>query len=121
MKRICVVSFWSCLVSGVTVSSWWESMWEMWPTSVAIPVEVTRKKPEPRVTNVTRGSGFFLVTSTGMATEVGHISHMLSHQEETVTPLTKQLQKLTTQILFISGSAVVVSIVINASRGYAFK
>src|SRR3954454_14595985 len=33
-------------------------------------------------TNVTRGSGAFVVTSTGMATEVGHISHMLSGQEE---------------------------------------
>src|SRR5436190_3024399 len=28
-------------------------------------------------TNVTRGAGSFVVTSTGMATEVGHISHML--------------------------------------------
>src|SRR3954464_10425337 len=28
-------------------------------------------------TNLTRGSGTFVVTSTGMATEVGHISHML--------------------------------------------
>ncbi len=72
-------------------------------------------------TNVTRGSGLFVVTATGMATEVGHISHMLQHQEETVTPLTKQLQKLTMQILFISGGAVVASIIINSSRGYAFK
>lgn len=72
-------------------------------------------------TNVTRGSGLFVVTATGMETEVGHISHMLQHQDETVTPLTKQLQKLTIQILFISGSAVVASIIINSSRGYAFK
>jgi P-type Ca2+ transporter type 2C len=72
-------------------------------------------------TNVTRGSGLFLVTATGMATEVGHISNLLQHEEETVTPLTRQLQKLTMQILFISGSAVVVSIIINSSRGYAFK
>jgi Ca2+-transporting ATPase len=72
-------------------------------------------------TNVTRGSGLFVVTATGMATEVGHISNMLQRQEETVTPLTRQLQKLTMQILFISGSAVIVSIIINSSRGYAFK
>ena len=72
-------------------------------------------------TNVTRGSGLFVVTATGMATEVGHISNMLQHQDETVTPLTKQLQKLTMQILFISGAAVVISIIINSSRGYAFK
>ena len=33
-------------------------------------------------TNVTRGAGSFVVTSTGMATEVGHISHMLQAQED---------------------------------------
>ena len=35
-------------------------------------------------TNVTRGSGLFAVTATGMATEVGHISNMLQHQDETI-------------------------------------
>ena len=29
-------------------------------------------------TNVTRGTGEFVVTATGMATEVGHISGMLA-------------------------------------------
>src|SRR3954462_8767944 len=33
-------------------------------------------------TNVTRGAGKFVVTETGMATEVGHISHMLSQSED---------------------------------------
>ena len=33
-------------------------------------------------TNVTRGTGSFVVTSTGMETEVGHISGMLQHQDE---------------------------------------
>src|SRR4029079_1660414 len=72
-------------------------------------------------TNVTRGSGLFVVTATGMATEVGHISHLLAHEEETVTPLTRQLQKLTMQILFISGTAVIVSMALNLSRGDSFK
>ena len=54
-------------------------------------------------TNVTRGAGSFVVTSTGMATEVGHISHMLQSAEDADTPLTIQLKKLTSQILFISG------------------
>jgi len=52
MNRIWIVSFCSCFVSGVTVSSWCWSMFEMWPTSVAIPVEVTTNRPEPRVTFV---------------------------------------------------------------------
>ena len=50
-------------------------------------------------TNVTRGSGAFVVTSTGMETEVGHISHMLQATEDADTPLTVQLKKLTNQIL----------------------
>ena len=67
-------------------------------------------------TNVTRGSGELIVTTTGMATEVGHISNMLSQESESASPLTKQLNKLTSQILVISGTALVLSIAINASR-----
>jgi P-type Ca2+ transporter type 2C len=72
-------------------------------------------------TNATRGAGDFVVTATGMATEVGHISHMLQAEGDTKTPLTKQLEKLTSQILFIAGAAVIVSIVLNSSRGESFK
>src|SRR5215467_16193659 len=64
-------------------------------------------------TNVTRGAGSFVVTSTGMSTEVGHISGMLQSSGESDTPLTIQLKKLTNQILFISGAAVAVSIALN--------
>jgi Ca2+-transporting ATPase len=71
-------------------------------------------------TNVTRGSGIFIVTSTGMSTEVGHISHMLSAETESDTPLTKQLKKLTSQILVISGVSVGISIALNLSRGESF-
>src|SRR5262245_12262743 len=72
-------------------------------------------------TNVTRGAGEFVVTTTGMATEVGHISGMLAQEDEQASPLTKQLNKLTSQILVISGTALVISIVLNMSRGEAFK
>src|SRR4051812_8117389 len=71
-------------------------------------------------TNVTRGSGAFVVTATGMATEVGHISHMLQASGETETPLTRQLTKLTKQILWIAGAALVVSMTLNLSRGESF-
>ena len=71
-------------------------------------------------TNVTRGSGSFVVTSTGMATEVGHISHMLQSTDDADTPLTIQLKKLTSQILVIAGAAVAVSVVLNLSRGESF-
>jgi len=71
-------------------------------------------------TSVTRGAGEFVVTSTGMATEVGHISGMLQSQEEIETPLTRQLAKLTRQILLISGVSVLISVALNLSRGEAF-
>ena len=56
-------------------------------------------------TQVTRGAGTILVTSTGMSTEVGHISGMLQVTDEEVTPLTSQLNALTNQILAIAGVA----------------
>jgi Ca2+-transporting ATPase len=72
-------------------------------------------------TNVTRGAGEFVVTATGMATEVGHISGMLQTQETVKTPLTRQLESLTTQILVIAGVALVASVALNLARGDDFK
>jgi P-type Ca2+ transporter type 2C len=72
-------------------------------------------------TNATRGTGQFVVTATGMSTEVGHISRLLQTEEETTTPLTRQLAKLTNQILFIAGASVIISIILNLSRGDSFN
>ena len=71
-------------------------------------------------TNVTRGSGEFVVTATGMATEVGHISGMLQGEQAVKTPLTRQLDKLTRQILWIAGFALIVSMILNLARGDTF-
>src|SRR5262249_10281324 len=71
-------------------------------------------------TNVTRGAGEFVVTATGMQTEVGHISDLLQPQDEAKPPLTRQLNKLTTQILVLAGFALVVSVALNLSRGHEF-
>jgi Ca2+-transporting ATPase len=71
-------------------------------------------------TNVTRGAARFAVTATGSSTEVGHISNLLQKADDSKTPLTKQLEKLTAQILFIAGAALVLSMVINLSRGETF-
>jgi P-type Ca2+ transporter type 2C len=64
-------------------------------------------------TNVTRGTGEFVVTATGMATEVGHISGMLQRQDESKSPLTVQLEKLTKQLVTIAALALVASVAIN--------
>src|SRR6266487_202190 len=66
-------------------------------------------------TEVTRGAGDILVTATGMATEVGHISGMLQTTKLEQTPLTKQLNTLTNQIVIIAG----VSLALSLALGYA--
>jgi Ca2+-transporting ATPase len=53
-------------------------------------------------TEVTRGAGDILVTATGMSTEVGHISGLLQSTKLEKTPLTKQLDTLTNQIIVIA-------------------
>ncbi len=71
-------------------------------------------------TQVTRGAGTILVVATGMSTEVGHISGMLQRTKDEVTPLTRQLNTLTNQILVIAGVALLVSIAIGLARDTAF-
>ena len=86
------------------------------------PAEVASRAQRygPNNTNVTRGTGEFVVTATGMATEVGHISGLLAAEEVAKTPLTRQLDKLTRQILWIAGAALIVSVVLNLARGDTF-
>jgi Ca2+-transporting ATPase len=71
-------------------------------------------------TSATRGTGLFIVTATGMSTEVGHISGMLQAQDDADTPLTRQLSTLTNQILVIGGVSVLISIILNLSRSDSF-
>ena len=68
-------------------------------------------------TNATRGTAEFVVTATGMSTEVGHISGMLAATEIEKTPLTKQLDTLTKQIITIAMGALAISLVIGYLRG----
>ncbi|HTR94561.1 MAG TPA: HAD-IC family P-type ATPase [Trebonia sp.] len=71
-------------------------------------------------TDVIRGSGEFVVTATGMATEVGRISGMLQEEQAIKTPLTRQMYRLTNQILVIAGIALVASMALNLARGRTF-
>jgi Ca2+-transporting ATPase len=69
---------------------------------------------------VTRGRGEMVVTGTGMSTEVGHISGMLSQVEQEKTPLTKQLDQLTVLITIMAAAALVLVIVIGLLRDESF-
>jgi Ca2+-transporting ATPase len=71
-------------------------------------------------TSVTRGSGSFVVTATGMGTEVGHISSLLASADDLTTPLTKQLEKLTRQLIAIAGAALIASMLLGLMRGQPF-
>jgi Ca2+-transporting ATPase len=72
-------------------------------------------------TQVTRGTATLLVTTTGNATEVGHISDMLQATRADVTPLTRQLNTLTNQILVIAGLALAASMVLGFRQGQEFS
>ncbi len=54
-----------------------------------------------------------VVVATGMTTEVGHISGMLQVDEDEETPLTRQINTLTNQLLVIAGLALLASISIG--------
>ena len=54
-------------------------------------------------TNVTRGHGEILVTTTGMGSEVGHIASILAGQKVEKSPLTKQVDRLTIFIIIMAG------------------
>ncbi|MFN8186909.1 MAG: HAD-IC family P-type ATPase [Gaiellales bacterium] len=69
---------------------------------------------------VTRGRGEMVVTATGMATEVGQISGMLSQVQEEKTPLTRQLDQLTVLITIMAGAALALIIAIGLARGEDF-
>jgi P-type Ca2+ transporter type 2C len=72
-------------------------------------------------TSVTRGSGQFVVTATGMNTEVGRIATMLTSVERTRSPLQLQLADLTKKIAWIAWGAVVIIVVVGKFRGLTFQ
>ncbi|RIQ36951.1 cation-translocating P-type ATPase [Jiangella rhizosphaerae] len=69
---------------------------------------------------VTRGRGEMVVTATGMGTEVGHISGMLSAVEQEKTPLTKQLDQLTVLITVMAAGALIAIVLLGLARGEDF-
>ena len=71
-------------------------------------------------TNVTRGHGEILVTTTAMGSEVGHIAKMLAAEKPEKTPLTKQVDRLTIFIIFMALLAFAAIIVMGLAQGQSF-
>ena len=71
-------------------------------------------------TSVTRGRGEFIVTATGMATQMGNIADLLNKTVADKTPLQKQLDKLTTIIAGIAGLAFILMVILGLRNGQPF-
>lgn len=71
-------------------------------------------------TPVTHGSGVLVVTATGVGTEVGKISGMLSATEKEVPPLTKELDTLTLWITGAAGLTMIVMFALGRGRDQAW-
>ena len=72
-------------------------------------------------TAVTRGRGEFIVTDTGMGTEIGHIADMLANTETEKTPLQNQLDGLSKIIAAIAGIALALVVVLGLLRDESFE
>jgi Ca2+-transporting ATPase len=71
-------------------------------------------------TTITRGRGEMITTTTGMDTEMGRISDMLTTVEEEKTPLTRQLDQLTVMITGAAGVALILVVLIGLARDQSF-
>lgn len=68
-------------------------------------------------TAITRGSGEGVVVSTGMDTELGHISSMTAEAKEEVTPLEKRLDRLGKRLIWITIAIATVVALTGTIRG----
>ncbi len=71
-------------------------------------------------TLVTGGQGLALVVATGKFTEIGKIQELVGFAESPDTPMERQLKKMGTQLVLISGAVCGLVFVIGMLRGYGF-
>jgi len=71
-------------------------------------------------TLVTGGQGLAVVTATGKFTEIGKIQTLVGDARPPETPMERQLDKMGTQLVFISGAVCGLVFVIGLLRGYGF-
>ncbi len=72
-------------------------------------------------TTVTRGRGEFVVTATGMATELGKIATLIQSVEDGPTPLQERLDHIGKVLAGVAGILVVALFVMGLARGEDFE
>jgi Ca2+-transporting ATPase len=68
-------------------------------------------------TALTRGSGLGVVVSTGMETELGHISRLVEEARPEHSPLEKQLERMSTQLVWVTLLIVAIIAVVGVTTG----
>lgn len=68
-------------------------------------------------TQVTRGTGTFVVTETGMSTEMGHIAGMLGDVSSDASPLQRQMNQLAKVFAWLAAGTIFVMVVAGSARG----
>ena len=71
-------------------------------------------------TLVTGGQGLAVVVATGRHTEIGHIQALVGEAEPPATPMERQLDRMGTQLVLISGAVCGLVFLIGLLRGYGF-
>jgi len=72
-------------------------------------------------TEVTRGTGAFLVTGTGMDTEIGRVAGLLEQAGGEQTPLQRRIGQLARLLSATAGAVIVVVVVLGLLRGLPFN
>lgn len=90
-------------------------------TGESVPVHKANDDRILMNTTVTAGRGEFVVTDTGMATEVGRVAQMLEEADPGPTPLQRQLNRLGRQLTIIAVVAVALVLVLQVARGQRFS
>jgi len=101
-------------------------------TGESLPVEkqvnaITADAPLAERTNMfykgtysTKGNGYFVVTATGMSTELGNIAKMVQTADQATTPLEKKLEDFSKKLIWITVALVVIIFIAGLLDGQKF-
>jgi Ca2+-transporting ATPase len=70
---------------------------------------------------VTRGRGEYVVTATGMHTEIGRIAGMINSTQHEKTPLQRQLDRLASSLAKLAGLIVLAVVALGLARGESLE